>query len=414
MISTIIKREFFALLKSKVHIISTAILCGLFLIAGVIGKIYFDKQGGVDEMALNIAKSYINAPVGDIGLSPELAELETVITTLNPAAKILTSPSQKDAAEEWLTAQGKDGSALATLVGNLENPVIIQYGDSNEANATSELIKAALKENAYQKLGAVEPQQLAILQGADQVVIHSVEGTISLVLENPAGYFSGYVTIILLLFAIMVGISSVMQGVVEEKSSRVVEILLSSVRPRTLLFGKIIGIGSFVVFQMTLYIVSVITALKISGLLDSFVLNAVNFPSLIGASFLWMILGFFVFATFGGALASTISRQEDLGGISGLITFFAIIPFYLAMFLVPNSPDGIVTKIVSYIPGFSSFLIPIRQSLATITTWEICIAIALNLIGLALLTLVSGKIYHNSVLQTGKRIPLLQALRGIK
>ena len=134
--------------------------------------------------------------------------------------------------------------------------------------------------------------------------------------------------------------------------------------------------------------------------------------SILFSLFLWSTIGFLVFTSLSGGLAATVSRQEDLPAVVSPLTFSAIIPFYVGMFLVPARPEWIVTKILSYIPGFSSFLIPARQAYGGISTWEIALAAGLGIISIPLLASLAGKIYERSILHTGKRVKITEVLRA--
>ncbi|XCB30758.1 ABC transporter permease [Arcanobacterium hippocoleae] len=253
--------------------------------------------------------------------------------------------------------------------------------------------------------GGVSQDQAAKIAAVMNVPVTIVTGSSNLIGENPIGFFTAVAAQVLLFFAVITGLSTISIGVVEEKSSRVVEILLSSVRPRTLLLGKILGIGLFVLLQLALYISAAVISLKISGLWMGFEISA-----LIVWMIVWILVGFFIFVTISGGISATVSRQEDLGGIITPITIGMMIPFYLGMYLVPALPDSIWTKVLSMIPGFSSFIMPARQAFDTVETWELFLAAGIGIVCLPLLAALSGKIYENSILRMGKRVSLREAL----
>ncbi|WP_353065247.1 ABC transporter permease [Arcanobacterium hippocoleae] len=202
-------------------------------------------------------------------------------------------------------------------------------------------------------------------------------------------------------------LSTLSVGIVEEKSSRVVEILLSAVRPRTLLLGKIIGIGLFALTQLVLYLVAIFVSLNIAGLW-----HGIEVGTILIWMIIWLLLGFFTFTTLAGGVSSMVSRQEDLGGIITPLMLLMIIPFYLGMFLVPAAPDSIWTKVFSTIPGFSSFIMPVRQAYESVEIWELVLAAGISFVSVPLFAAVAGRIYENSILRMGKRVTLRQALSG--
>lgn len=197
----------------------------------------------------------------------------------------------------------------------------------------------------------------------------------NLIVTNPFGYFKALGVVILLATVILGGLATISTGVVEEKSSRVVEIILTSVKPRTLLLGKILGIGTVVIGQVACYIVVAFISLKIAGV----PLPLLNLSSLAVWTILWSIVGFFTFSLIAGALAATVSRQEDLAPITSTLTMLTFIPIYGGFFLISAMPDATITKVLSYIPFMSSFMMPIRQSFGISSPTEQIIAFALGL-----------------------------------
>ena len=127
---------------------------------------------------------------------------------------------------------------------------------------------------------------------------------------------------------------------------------------------------------------------------------------------MWLVLGFFFYAMATGALAATASRQEDLGAVTAPISMTLLIPFYVGLFLVPAMPEATVTKVLSMVPGISPFAMPVRQAYDTVTTSELLIAAALGVVAIPLVAAIAGKIYENSILHTGRRLKITEAIRA--
>lgn len=226
---------------------------------------------------------------------------------------------------------------------------------------------------------------------------------------NVFGYFLGTLALGLLLFCVVFGVSMVNQGVVEEKQNRVVETILTTVKPRVLLTGKILGIGLSVFVQFTILIFIFIAAAIIMGITPSLdQLHAIGFWTFLPTVFIWVVLGFLTFAGITGAFAATVSRQEDLGSISMLFTLFAMVPFYVALYLTPTAPDSPWNTILTYVPIFSPSIVPMRAAMGQIGLLEQIGAMATTILAIALLAVLAGKIYERSVLHTGSRLKVKQ------
>lgn len=218
----------------------------------------------------------------------------------------------------------------------------------------------------------------------------------------------GLVVAFLLYMSIITYGMMVAQGVVEEKSSRVVEILLASVRPWQLLLGKVIGLGLVGLTQLVILGAVGLGAASATGVftLSGFATSAVLW------GLLWYLLGFLLYATVYGALGSLVSRQEDTQSVVGPLNIILVVGFIAGFNLLVQNPASSATKIVSLIPLLSPILMPARISTGAATGWEIGLSLALTIALVAVLTWVGGKIYGNSVLRIGSRIKLTEALRG--
>lgn len=232
---------------------------------------------------------------------------------------------------------------------------------------------------------------------------------------NPLGFVMGVVAVMFVAIPIFMGMGALNSGVVEEKTSRVVEIILTTVKPRTLLLAKLLGIGSAMLVFIACYLAGIVAGAGLAGVLPSMGnlaaahLNPWTFAP---AVLVWLAVGYFTFGGLSGALASTVSRQEDLGAVQTPVIFGAMIPMYVALYLVPYAPDTTVTHILSCCPFLSPFMMPMRMALGAVGVWEQLLAFAVQIATICLLSLLAGKVYERSILHTGERLKLRQALRG--
>jgi ABC-2 type transport system permease protein len=216
------------------------------------------------------------------------------------------------------------------------------------------------------------------------------------------------VTGVVLVFSIMAFGTAVAQGVVEEKSSRVVEILLAAIRPWQLLVGKVLGIGVVGLIQV---VVIAAVGLTLAATTGVFTLPAVALGTVLGALG-WYVLGFFLYAALLAAAGSLVSRQEELQSAITPVSLLPTIAFVVGVDLLIPNPTNTVSTVLSMIPLFTPTLMPSRIALGVAPAWQVGLSVVLLIAAIAVVTWFAGRIYRNAVLHTGGRVRLLDALRS--
>jgi ABC-2 type transport system permease protein len=199
----------------------------------------------------------------------------------------------------------------------------------------------------------------------------------------------------------------VASGVIEEKASRVVEMLLSAIRPKQLLAGKIVGIGLLGLGQM-----AVIAAFAI-GLAT--VTHAIDVPrSAIGAAFLdlgWFLLGFAFYASLFAAAGSLVTRMEELQNVIVPINLTILVSFFISVGALQD-PNGLLPTIASILPFSSALAMPVRIVLGAAPGWQIALALVLIVGSTVLLVPLAARLYEGAVLRTGARVKIRDAWRA--
>ena len=207
---------------------------------------------------------------------------------------------------------------------------------------------------------------------------------------------------LLILFAQFVA-----QGVVEEKSSRVVELLLATMKPWQLLAGKILGLGLLGLGQIV-----VIGVLGIGGAL---IFDLVDVPGdLIGtvvSVMAWFVLGYAFYAALFAAAASLVSRQEDLGSVLTPTSMLLIAAFIIAIQASAN-PGGTLATVTSFVPGLSPMVMPVRVAAGEAAAWEVGLAVLLMLVAIAVIVRIGGRVYAGALMRTSGKVKLREALRA--
>ncbi|WP_141499953.1 ABC transporter permease [Paenibacillus luteus] len=222
-----------------------------------------------------------------------------------------------------------------------------------------------------------------------------------------------YFIVILLFMAIMITGQMIASEITAEKSSRVMELLITSVSPLKQMFGKIVGMFLVGLIQITIYVLVIIINVKLphnNETLEKFNIDLSQIdPMLLIYSVLFYLTGYFLFATLFAAVGSIVSRTEDLGQAVLPITMLSLAGFYISIFSI-SSPDSMLVKISSFIPFFSPYVMLLRLGLTDPPMWQVLGSIGLLLVTIYASVWISAKIYRTGVLMYGKR-PTFKELR---
>ena len=199
---------------------------------------------------------------------------------------------------------------------------------------------------------------------------------------------------------------AVAQGVTEEKSSRVVELLLTTISPRRLLAGKVLGIGALGLCVMLLAGGAALAAGSLAG--GAGLPSAA--PKAIAFAVLWFVLGYILFSVAYAAVGATVSRQEDLATAQLPIYIVAAAGLMLANVVTSTSPDGTLANVTAFLPPFSPMIVPARMVVGHMSWLAFTAAVAIDLLATAALILLAARIYERSILQTGARVKLAHVL----
>jgi ABC-2 type transport system permease protein len=199
----------------------------------------------------------------------------------------------------------------------------------------------------------------------------------------------------------------VAMGVVEEKSSRVVELVLSAVRPLQLLAGKLIGIGTLAAAQVLLLGTVALIAASAARTLT---IPASGIAS-VAVAFVGFLLGFAFFSALAAALASTVSRQEEVSGVMAPVTIMLML-CYGAGFGAAFSSGSTFARIVSVVPPFSAIAMPARIARGPVPVIDLVLAVVLLAAAATGILAVAARIYRASVLHSGTRVSLRRAWQG--
>jgi len=207
-----------------------------------------------------------------------------------------------------------------------------------------------------------------------------------------------------LFFCISVFGAMVLNGVLEEKGSRVVEVLLARIPARALLAGKIAGIGLLGLAQ--------IAATALAALIAVTTVGSIAIPAIRGGvlawAVVWFVLGYALYATVYGALGSLGSRAEDAQAVAGPVMVFLPVAYFASFFMI-TQPASAAAKAISYFPLTAPFAMPGRIAMGAITWWEPVFAVVLTLATIIGLVQLAGRLYTGAILHSGPALGLKDA-----
>lgn len=384
-VGLVARREINSRMRTKSFVLSTL---GLVLALGVYTLIIlFSKEGPTK-----------------VGLDRDAAALRPMLSAVADRAT--------DLDVEFVTVEGddaerllRDGDVSAVISGDTANPTMTVERETDD-DLLAVVNAAVAEERTTRELEreGVDPVDFAQRVASSATETRALEPSGNSAAEQFALILSS--TGLLYFFFIVYGIM-LAQGVVEEKTSRVVELLLSSIRPWQLLAGKLIGVAVVGVTQLVLLGGAAVVLAEGTG--------AISLPTAVAGTLVtmgvWFLLGFFLFAAMLAAAAARVSRQEDLQAVVQPVMVLITTPFVLGISLLSKNAHDPVIEWLSLVPPLSPILMPARMLLGIAPAWQVAVALVLAVAALAGLTRIAGRMYANSVLRSGSRVPLAESLR---
>ena len=200
----------------------------------------------------------------------------------------------------------------------------------------------------------------------------------------------------------------VLTGVVEEKQSRVVEVVLATVRPRELLMGKVLGIGILGLLQLFLFVVTGVVVATVTG---RFELPATTAPTAL-LMLAWFAIGYTLYSTMFATLGALANRIEDASNATTPVMIPAIATYLIALLVVTRDPEGIVAQVTTFIPFSAPIVVPLRAALGAIEPLQVLLSAAITIAFTYGLFVLGGRVYAGAVLGSGGQMKLRDAWRA--
>ncbi|KQS98861.1 ABC transporter permease [Cellulomonas sp. Leaf395] len=380
-------REISTRVKSKAFVWTTVALVAAVVLGGVLLHFVGSQSDTTQEVGVTPEAS---------GVAEQLVALGSVLGT--------TIETQEVASAEAGEALLRDGTVGAVVTGTDPLTVVVHTELPDAlAPVLGSLAQQEALSSAVTELGG-DPGEVGreIAQAAPDVT--ALEPAPE---QDNAQIVAGFVAGILLFISLMTAGQLVAQGVVEEKSSRVVELLLATVRPWQLMAGKVLGIGVIGLSQVVLVVGAGAGTAALLGLVDA---SSINLGVTALWVIVWFVVGFTMYALALAALAALVSRQEDVGSVTAPVITLMMIPYLIGISIAPWDPTNPLVVWLSFVPFCAPMLMPMRIALGEVAPWEIALSLGLSLALIPVLVWLAGRIYSNAVLRSGGRIKLKDAL----
>jgi len=433
-ILVVVRRELSARIRTKAFIISTILLPIFFIAVSVLPALLSSSGNRTSRVAI------VDASGSDLGaaVAAGLASQKLVSDTGGPPRyelrRVTVAPGGAARTRDSLMAhvgtnpQGDPQSLDGVLVlndstlrtGRLEyfgsNTSALESMGRLEGSVSKVLMTTRLEGagiNPALMLGAMTPANLRTVKVSDGKATDQSGATSFLI-----AYFMGFVLYITM---IIYG-QQTLTSVIEEKTNRIMEILVSSLRPFQMMLGKILGVGLTGLLQLTIWVGSIFLLTHerahLAGVLHVTpeAMQQLPIPSmpadLLVVFLLYFILGFLLYGSLYAAVGSMFNTPQEAQQVAMFVQMAIMIGFF-ALFAVIKDPTGGLGVTMSFIPFFSPFIMPARWSLTSVPVYEVVISLGLSLVGLLAVAWLAGRIYRTGILMYGKKPSLREVFRWV-
>ncbi|HEX3980290.1 MAG TPA: ABC transporter permease [Acidimicrobiales bacterium] len=294
----------------------------------------------------------------------------------------------------------RSGSIDLAII-NGQNIVVDQPIDANDSTGTGQLAKN-LGVAAAVQAAHLTPAQSAALTGAKPLPVSSLQPGAAQKKTHPTSLIG-----VILIFVMLTQYNTwTLIGVMEEKTSRVIEVLLAAVRPIQLLTGKVLGIG-LVAFAQAALIVAV--ALVLSAAVGSSLLHGTG-PLVVVTTLLWLVLGYSFYCWVFAAAGSLAQRQDQVQSLAFPLNLPIIFGYIISLTAAASGSPSLLVKVLAYLPPTAPFAMPVLVGFSAVTWWEFLASVAISIVGTVAVARLATAIYTRAILRTGRKVRLREVV----
>jgi ABC-2 type transport system permease protein len=414
-LKAIIKREYLTRVRSKGFIIGT-ILSPLIMSSFILIPFLIGRSGGQDKYQI-VALDQSGDTLLFEKLTVALAPAKPGQPRYEISREEIGSQAQLDARRQALSQRVADKQLDGYLI--LPPDALSQEEIKFYAKNATGFTNRARLEGALRN--AISERRIA-LEGLDAERIRDLMKGVDLTVVNARGesesgrVMVAFVLVMFIYITVLLYGMIVMRGVMEEKQSRIIEVLLASVNPFHLMLGKVIGIG---LVGLTQYLVWAVCGLALSAISAGGAIAVAGFGmpkisvSLMIFFMTYYLLGYFLYAALYAMIGAMVSNEDDGQQLVLPVSLTFALSFVLSTMALQN-PNGVAVTILSLIPFFGPSLMFLRIALGAAPAWQIATSLILFVVTIIAVTWVAGKIYRVGVLMYGKRPTLPEVAKWLK
>ena len=420
----VIRRELVERVRTKAFLISTLLVPVFMVLMTVMPALMMSGSSRSMRVAIvDGTSSGLGARLESAMKTQQLSD-DSVPTPRYVVTRV-EAASRVDAVRDSLvrlTGLGKEGKSAGSLDGVLvlRDDVLtsgkLEYLGSNvgsfEAMGRLEGTVRQVVTGSRFEAGGIDPSVVARAMAPVNVSTTKVTDGKATGQSGGASFVIAYIMGFILYFGVIMYGQQTMTSVVEEKTSRIMEVLASSLTPFQMLLGKVLGVGMTGLLQMGIWggTVFLVTSQRerIASLVgvSADAMQQMPIPSmapdLLVVFLLYFALGFLLYGALFAAIGSMCNTVQETQQYASMVMMLIVFGFF-GIFAMINDPNGGIGLVMSYIPFFSPFVMPVRWSLASVPTGEFALSLGLMVVGLFATTWLAGRIYRTGILMYGKK-----------
>ena len=438
-IATVIKREYMTRVKTKGFIVSLCLMPGLMCVMVFLSNFLSTMEPKTKEMR----KLAVSDETGEIfgQMQGVVAEHPTFQHNGEPVYQLreesATTEEAKTALRERVNT--KDLYAYLEIPKDVFGSGEVRFYARTATNfevqsALRRIISDIVRDKRFAESGYSQREVSRLMRSVrfNAYAIKSSKGRdgaaeVESSMETGARLGLGYILVFVLYMFVIIYANSIMRSVLEEKTTRIVEVIVSSIKPHQLLLGKLVGVCSVCLTMFAIWVLfGVLLVMNIEPLLGIFGIDGLPMQlvevietvktssgSVLTYFFIYFIIGFFMYSTLYAVVGAICNSEEEAQQTGAPLPFLLVVPLML-MFYLFRIPDSTISVLLSHVPFFSPILMFMRINVLMPPLWEILLNILLMCTTVLLVTLISGKIYRVGILMYGKRPTLRQLWQWVR
>jgi ABC-2 type transport system permease protein len=413
-ILAVIRREYLERVRTKAFWIST-ILVPIFLGAVMILPAWLAARGG-GEFTVAV-------------LDPSGRFFEPIRVEVD---RLLSGEDEQLSVSLVLQDSGMDRERLKERVQNKEFDGLLVIPDTMPNEGQPEYV--ALNVAAFKMLSVIERSVNNVMvadrltdAGLDPEAVRELTRRVGLktlklgkggeeTTDQGQTFILAYIFMMIIYVTVLMYGIYVMRGVLEEKSSHVVEVVISTVKPFELMLGKILGIGAVGLTQFVIW-AALMAAISAPGAAAAVGVAGLELPSIPAQLLLffvvYFVLGFLLYGTLYAGIGAAFDTEQEAQNFQGMVTMFLVIPLVLMMQIL-NQPDGTLSVVLSLIPFFTPMLMFLRMTLTQVPAIQLAASVVLMIGAILFCTWIVAKIYRVGILMHGSKPKFKDLVRWVR